>query len=53
MMNVFSCVGSLFEGVSFEVFGDSLIGFIVNVVREKGEEVVRIFLSIFVKLKIY
>lgn len=51
MMNVSSCAGSLPEGASSEVLGDSSTGFIVNVVREKGEEAVRIPPSISAKLK--
>lgn len=43
--------GNLSEGCSVEVLGDALTGYIVNVVREKGEEAVRIPPSISGKLK--
>ncbi|GFS30185.1 P-loop containing nucleoside triphosphate hydrolases superfamily protein [Actinidia rufa] len=43
--------GSLSENCSVEVLGDALTGYIVNVVREKGEEAVRIPPSISGKLK--
>uniref|UniRef100_A0A2P2MV96 Uncharacterized protein MANES_09G147000 n=1 Tax=Rhizophora mucronata TaxID=61149 RepID=A0A2P2MV96_RHIMU len=43
--------GNLPEGASFEVLGDTTAGYIVNVVREKGEEAVRIVPSISSKLK--
>ncbi|XP_052191334.1 protein CHROMATIN REMODELING 20 [Diospyros lotus] len=43
--------GNLSEGASVEVLGDALTGYIVNVVREKGEEAVRIPPSISAKLK--
>ncbi|KAL2325330.1 hypothetical protein Fmac_024388 [Flemingia macrophylla] len=45
------CNGNLPEGASAEVLGDALAGYIVNVVREKGEEAVRIPPSISAKLK--
>ncbi|TKY52100.1 CHROMATIN REMODELING 20 [Spatholobus suberectus] len=45
------CNGNLSEGASVEVLGDALAGYIVNVVREKGEEAVRIPPSISAKLK--
>ncbi|KAF3452373.1 hypothetical protein FNV43_RR02806 [Rhamnella rubrinervis] len=45
------CNGSLPEGASTEVLGDASTGYIVNVVREKGEEAVRIPSSISAKLK--
>eukprot|EP00257_Ricinus_communis_P017978 XP_015576553.1 protein CHROMATIN REMODELING 20 isoform X1 [Ricinus communis] len=51
MMNTASCNGNLPEGASFEVLGDAATGYIVNVVREKGEEAVRIPPSISAKLK--
>ncbi|XP_061371328.1 protein CHROMATIN REMODELING 20 isoform X2 [Gastrolobium bilobum] len=44
-------IGNLSEGASIEVLGDALAGYIVNVVREKGEEAVRIPPSISAKLK--
>ncbi|KAK4282924.1 hypothetical protein QN277_014241 [Acacia crassicarpa] len=43
--------GNLSEGGSSEVLGDALTGYVVNVVREKGEEAVRIPPSISAKLK--
>ncbi|CAL5404053.1 unnamed protein product [Camellia sinensis] len=43
--------GNLPEGCSAEVLGDALTGYIVNVVRDKGEEAVRIPPSISGKLK--
>ncbi|KAI4350074.1 hypothetical protein L6164_010597 [Bauhinia variegata] len=43
--------GNLSEGSGIEVLGDALTGYIVNVVREKGEEAVRIPPSISAKLK--
>ncbi|KAJ7978158.1 Protein CHROMATIN REMODELING [Quillaja saponaria] len=46
-----SYLRNLSEGASVEVLGDSLRGYIVNVVREKGEEAVRIPPSISSKLK--
>ncbi|XP_057961873.1 protein CHROMATIN REMODELING 20 isoform X2 [Malania oleifera] len=51
MMSTTSCNGNLSEGASVEVLGDALRGYIVNVVREKGEEAVRIPPSISAKLK--
>lgn len=51
MMTAASCNGNLPEGASVEVLGDALTGYIVNVVREKGEEAVRIPPSISAKLK--
>ncbi|QHO34705.1 protein CHROMATIN REMODELING 20 isoform X1 [Arachis duranensis] len=42
---------NLSEGASVEVLGDAASGYIVNVVREKGEEAVRIPPSISAKLK--
>jgi transcriptional regulator ATRX len=45
------CNGSSSEGASVEILGDALAGYIVNVVREKGEEAVRIPPSISAKLK--
>ncbi|KAE9611986.1 putative DNA helicase chromatin remodeling SNF2 family [Lupinus albus] len=45
------CNGNLSEGASIEVLGDVIAGYIVNVVREKGEEAVRIPPSISAKLK--
>lgn len=50
-MNAAICNGDLSEGASIEVLGDALTGYIVNVVREKGEEAVRIPPSISAKLK--
>lgn len=46
-----SCNGNLPEGANAEVLGDASAGYIVNVVREKGEEAVRIPPSISAKLK--
>lgn len=43
--------GNLPEGASAEVLGDASTGYIVNVVREKGEEAIRIPPSISSKLK--
>ena len=51
MMNFASCSGNLPEGASVEVIGDATTGYIVNVVREKGEEAVRIPPSLSSKLK--
>lgn len=51
MMSSAGCNGTLSEGTSVEVLGDTSTGFIVNVVREKGEEAVRIPPSISAKLK--
>ena len=51
MINPASCSGNLTEGASVEVLGDATTGYIVNVVREKGEEAVRIPPSISSKLK--
>ncbi|WCJ21115.1 DNA repair and recombination protein RAD54-like [Euphorbia peplus] len=48
-----NCNGALHEGASVEVLGDAASGYIVNVVREKGEEAVRIFPSISAKLKVH
>lgn len=45
------CDGDLSVGASIEVLGDAVTGYIVNVVREKGEEAVRIPPSISAKLK--
>ncbi|KAK9292419.1 hypothetical protein L1049_020389 [Liquidambar formosana] len=45
--------GNLSEGASVEVLGDALTGYIVNVVREKGEEAVRIPPSVSAKLKVH
>ncbi|CAN1271375.1 Protein CHROMATIN REMODELING 20 [Linum perenne] len=43
--------GILPEGATVEVLGDATTGYVVNVVREKGEEAVRIPPSISAKLK--
>ncbi|XP_012089374.1 protein CHROMATIN REMODELING 20 isoform X2 [Jatropha curcas] len=51
VMKSASCNGNLPEGATVEVLGDSATGYIVNVVREKGEEAVRIPPSISAKLK--
>ncbi|XAR65788.1 DNA helicase [Bertholletia excelsa] len=48
-----NCIGNVSEGGSVEVLGDALTGYIVNVVREKGEEAVRIPPSISGKLKVH
>ncbi|KAL5566846.1 hypothetical protein UlMin_030010 [Ulmus minor] len=45
--------GNLPEGVTSEMLGDASTGYIVNVVREKGEEAVRIPPSISGKLKVH
>ncbi|EXB93143.1 Transcriptional regulator ATRX-like protein [Morus notabilis] len=45
--------GNLSEDASTEVLGDASKGYIVNVVREKGEEAVRIPPSISAKLKVH
>ena len=50
-MSSVGCIGSLSEGANVEVLGDTSTGYIVNVVREKGEEAVRIPPSISAKLK--
>ncbi|CAI0433573.1 unnamed protein product [Linum tenue] len=46
-------LGNLPEGASVEVLGDVTTGYVVNVVREKGEETVRIPPSISAKLKVH
>ncbi|KAM1526312.1 hypothetical protein FF1_010696 [Malus domestica] len=46
-----TCNGRLPEGANTEVLGDASVGYVVNVVREKGEEAVRIPPSISAKLK--
>ncbi|KAL9420219.1 hypothetical protein AB3S75_037908 [Citrus x aurantiifolia] len=51
LMNSVTLDGDLSAGASIEVLGDAITGYIVNVVREKGEEAVRIPSSISVKLK--
>lgn len=51
MMSSAGFCGNLSEGASAEVLGDASTGYIVNVVREKGEEAVRIPPSISSKLK--
>ncbi|KAK7278207.1 hypothetical protein RJT34_23232 [Clitoria ternatea] len=50
-MNSAGCNWNLSEGATAEVLGDAIAGYIVNVVREKGEEAVRIPPSISAKLK--
>lgn len=45
--------GNLSEDASTKVLGDASKGYIVNVVREKGEEAVRIPPSISAKLKVH
>lgn len=47
------CNGNLPEGATVEMLGDASKGYIVNVVREKGEEAVRIPPSISAKLKVH
>lgn len=51
LMNSVTLDGDLSTGASIEVLGDAFTGYIVNVVREKGEEAVRIPSSISAKLK--
>ncbi|KNA07910.1 hypothetical protein SOVF_167500 isoform B [Spinacia oleracea] len=51
MMDTSTCNETLPEGASSEVLGDASSGFIVNVVREEGEDSVRIPPSISAKLK--
>ncbi|XP_054817178.1 protein CHROMATIN REMODELING 20 isoform X2 [Prosopis cineraria] len=51
IMGSSGCNGNLSEGASSEVLGDALTGYVVNVVREKGEEAVRIPPSTSAKLK--
>ncbi|XP_026421717.1 protein CHROMATIN REMODELING 20-like [Papaver somniferum] len=46
-----SCLGTAVEGTTVDVLGDAIKGYIVNVVREKDEEAVRIPLSISSNLK--
>lgn len=46
-----SCTWSVPDGASVEVFGEPKKGYIVNVVKEEGEEPVRIPPSISIKLK--
>ncbi|XP_065852445.1 protein CHROMATIN REMODELING 20 isoform X2 [Euphorbia lathyris] len=53
MTSSVKCNGTLHEGASVEVLGDAASGYIVNVVREKGEEAVRIPPSISAKLKVH
>lgn len=53
LMNSGGSNWNLSEGGSIEVLGDALTGYIVNVVREKGEEAVRIPRSISGKLKVH
>ncbi|KAJ8760391.1 hypothetical protein K2173_015058 [Erythroxylum novogranatense] len=53
LMSSVSCNDNLPEGPSVEVLGDATSGYIVNVVREKGEEAVRIPPSISAKLKVH
>ncbi|KAK9087659.1 hypothetical protein Syun_030053 [Stephania yunnanensis] len=49
--NPASCLNTAVEGASTEVLGDATTGYIVNVVREKDEDAVRIPPSISAKLK--
>lgn len=51
MLNSPSCSFSLSEGAAINMLGDASTGYIVNVVREKSEEAVRIPPSISSKLK--
>lgn len=44
---------SSFDGTGVQILGDLSAGYIVNVVREEGEEAVRIPPSISTKLKIH
>lgn len=44
---------SSFDGTGLEILGDISSGYVVNVVREEGEEAVRIPPSISTKLKIH
>lgn len=44
---------SSFDGTGLEILGDISTGYVVNVVREEGEEAVRIPPSISTKLKIH
>ncbi|GAV83009.1 SNF2_N domain-containing protein/Helicase_C domain-containing protein [Cephalotus follicularis] len=53
LMSSASYNGDLPEGASVEVLGDAITGYIVNVVREKGEDAVRIPPSISAKLKVH
>lgn len=46
-----SSLSSLSEGATVDMLGDASTGYVVNVVREKGEEVVRLPPSISLKLK--
>ncbi|KAI4303028.1 hypothetical protein MLD38_038709 [Melastoma candidum] len=46
-----STISSLSEDAAIDVLGDATTGYVVNVVREKGEEVVRLPPSISQKLK--
>ncbi|KAF6144435.1 hypothetical protein GIB67_024662 [Kingdonia uniflora] len=50
-VNTESSIGIALDGASIEVLGDATKGYIVNVVREKNEESVRIPPSISAKLK--
>lgn len=51
MKSSVSFTGNVSEGGTIEVLGDVVTGYIVNVVREDGEEAVRIPRSISNKLK--
>lgn len=51
MMSSAGCNGNLSEGATIEVLGDASTGYIVNVVRETGEEAIKIPPSISAKLK--
>lgn len=44
---------SSFDGTGVEILGDISAGYIINVVREEGEEAVRIPPSISMKLKLH
>ncbi|KAG8380399.1 hypothetical protein BUALT_Bualt06G0011300 [Buddleja alternifolia] len=51
MMSSAISSGSSFDGTGVEILGDTSAGYIINVVREEGEEAVRIPASISMKLK--
>lgn len=50
-MSFANCDGGMPTGATVDVLGDAISGYIVNVVRDKGEEAVRIAPSISAKLK--
>ncbi|KAI3470412.1 hypothetical protein Pfo_027075 [Paulownia fortunei] len=53
MMNSMVSTGISFDGSGVELLGDTSSGYIINLVREEGEEAVRIPPSISTKLKLH